>query len=193
MTHTFEADCAWTMLRQAHAHLTGHFLLTTGRHSDQFFLLARLTERPEWLRPWAEELARRLEPYKPATVVGPAVGGIIPAFAVAAQWPGTRMLFAEKDRGAMRFKRGFHIEPGEPVIVVEDAVTTGSSVAQVIAAVREMGGHVRAVGTLVDRSQGRRVFSLPFEAVLTVPEAPHWEPQDCPLCHQGVPLTRPKQ
>ncbi|PSR20984.1 MAG: orotate phosphoribosyltransferase [Sulfobacillus acidophilus] len=193
MTQTFESDRAWTLLRQARAYLTGHFALTTGRHSDQFFLLARLTERPDWLYPWAKELAGRLTPYRPAIVVGPAMGGIIPAFAVAAQWPGTRMLFAEKEGGAMRFKRGFQIEPGEPVIVVEDAVTTGGSVAQVIEAVEGLGGQVRAVGALVDRSQGSLAFSAPFEAVLRAPNIPAWEPHECPLCRQGVPLTRPKQ
>lgn len=192
MTPAFDERWAFTRLHEAKAYLRGHFLLTTGRHSDQFFLLARLTERPDWVMPWAVELASRLLPYRTGTVVGPAVGGIIPAFAVAAQWPGTRMLFAEKEGDLMRFKRGFRVVPGEPVVVIEDAVTTGRSVSQVIAAVEEQGGEVRAVGAFIDRSHGPLAFAAPFQALLTVRDVPNWEAQDCPLCRAGVPLTRPK-
>lgn len=189
----FDPNHGLSLLAEAGAYLRGHFLLTTGRHSDQFFLLARLTERPDLLEPWTNELARRLSSYNVSTVVGPAVGGIIPAFAVSRCWPGSRMLFAEKDdRGGMRFKRGFRIDPEEPVIIVEDAVTTGSSVAKVVDAVKQAGGRVAAVGALVDRSQGPLRFEEPLVALLTVGNIPNWEPEDCPLCRQGVELTRPK-
>ena len=193
MTVPFSPDNGLHLLREAGAYLTGHFLLTTGRHSDQFFLFARLTERPDLLAPWTDELARRLAPLGVKTVIGPAVGGIIPAFAVAQQWPGSRVLFAEKDgEGGMRFKRGFHIEPGEPVIIVEDAVTTGSSVAKVVDAVRQAQGRVAAVGALVDRSSGALRFAEPLIALLRVDNIPNWDPDECPLCRQQVPLTRPK-
>ncbi len=193
MSVQFDQDQAFALLREAGAYLQGHFLLTTGRHSDQFFLLARLTERPQWLMPWAQELARRLEPYQVSTVVGPAVGGIIPAFAVAGFWPGSRMLFAEKDSGGtMTFRRGFRVEPGEGVVVIEDAVTTGGSVAQVIEAVKAQGGRVQAVGALVDRSQGPLRFTEPLVSLLRTGPIPHWDPADCPLCQEGVALTRPK-
>jgi orotate phosphoribosyltransferase len=193
MSATFDAKAAWMRLEESGAYLKGHFLLTTGRHSNQIFLLARLTERPDWLSPWAEALAGRLEPYRCHTVVGPAVGGIIPAYAVAGYWPGARMLFAEKsDDGMMRFKRGFRIEPGEKVVVVEDAVTTGSSVAKVVAAVKEQGGLVQAVGALIDRSEGSLRFSEPLVSLIQTGHIPNWDPQDCPLCQQGMPLSRPK-
>ncbi len=181
------------VLEQCGAYLHGHFLLTTGLHSNQFFLLARLTERPELLDAWALVLARQLEPYGTKTVVGPAMGGIIPAYAVARQWDGARVLFAEKDdQDTMRFKRGFRIEPGESVVVVEDAVTTGSSVAKVIDAVKQEGGRVAAVGALVDRSQGPLRFEEPLVSLVKLGEIPHWEAHDCPLCRQAVPLIRPK-
>ncbi|MCY0898573.1 MAG: orotate phosphoribosyltransferase [Firmicutes bacterium] len=190
---TLDEAAAWDMLTQAGAYLQGHFLLTTGRHSNQFFLLSRLSEHPAWLWRWAQALAARLEPFGAKTVVGPAVGGIIPAFAVASCWQDSRMLFAEKDtNGGMVFKRGFQIHPGEAVVVVEDAVTTGKSVAEVIQAVQQAGGVVSAVGAWVDRSQGPLQFDLPFIALLRVHHVPNWEPEACPLCHQGVPLSRPK-
>lgn len=189
----FDPKKALGILEQCGAYLHGHFLLTTGLHSDQFFLLARLTERPELLDAWALALAQQLQPYGAKTVVGPAVGGIIPAYAVARQWDGARVLFAEKDDGgAMRFKRGFGIEPGEPVVVVEDAVTTGSSVAKVIDAVKQEGGQVAAVGALVDRSQGLLRFQEPLVSLVKLGDIPHWQADECPLCRQAVPLTRPK-
>lgn len=186
--------CQMDDLREVGAYLQGHFLLTTGRHSDQFFLLARLTEYPERLRPWVETLALQLKPYGARTVVGPAVGGIIPAFAVSALLPESRMLFAEKDEtGGMRFKRGFRLEAGEPVVVVEDAVTTGSSVDKVVQAVRQAGGMVRAVGALVDRTENPIAhWDFPFHAVTRVAKVSSWEPADCPLCQAGIALERPK-
>lgn len=178
------------------AYLRGHFLLTTGRHSDQFLLMARLTEKPEALAGWAQELARRLKVYGARTVVGPAVGGIIPAYAVAAEWEGSRMLFAEKsENGGMRFKRGFTLAVDEPVVVVEDVVTTGSSVDKVVEAVREARGRVVAIGALVDRGHDKPHWdAFGFEALLrlTPGSIPTWEPQACPLCQAEIPLTRPK-
>lgn len=184
---------AWESLTQTGAYLKGHFLLTTGRHSDQFFLLARLTEHPDMLEPWARTLGERLASLNVRTVVGPAVGGIIPAYAVGRHWPGARVLFAEKDDdGGMVFKRGFRIEPGERVVLVEDAVTTGSSVAKVVKAVRAAGGQVAGVGAFVDRSHGPLAFEEPLTALLKVGNIPNWDPNDCPLCRDGRPLTRPK-
>lgn len=183
-------------LAQYEAYLRGHFLLTTGRHSDQFLLMARLTERPWALKPWAEQLARLLEPYRIHTVVGPAIGGIIPAYAVASHWADGRVLFAEKDEhGTMRFKRGFQLQPGEQVVVVEDVVTTGSSVDKVIALVEQQGAVVKAVGALVDRGHDKPHWnSRGYEAVLRLAKGsiPTWDPSECPLCRNQVPLTRPK-
>lgn len=190
--NTWDLKWGWESLRSSKAFLEGHFLLTTGRHSDQFFLLARLTEQPALLDIWAEALAERLEAFGIQTVVGPAVGGIIPAYAVASHMPHTRVIFAEKSADQMVFKRGFHIEPGESIAVVEDAVTTGSSVAKVVTAVNEAGGQVRVVGALINRSQGPLQFREPLEALLSVDNAPNWDPADCPLCRQGVALQRPK-
>ncbi len=183
-------------LAKHQAYLKGHFVLTTGRHSDQFLLMARLTERPWALAEWTKELAFRLKDYGARTVVGPAVGGIIPAYAVASEWEGSRMLFAEKsDNGSMSFKRGFSLAPGEKVVVVEDVVTTGSSVDKVIEAVHGAGGMVVAVGALVDRGHDKPHWNdRGFEALLRLAPGsiPTWDPGECPLCQAGIPLTRPK-
>lgn len=175
------------------AYLSGHFLLTTGRHSDRFFLLARLTEHPEMLQSWAEALAARLASYRPGAVIGPAMGGVIPAYAVALAMKGPRALFCEKDEsGSMILKRGFRIDPGESVVVVEDAVTTGSSVSKVIEVVEREGGTVRAVAALVDRTGGRAPWPYPYETVLSL-QVESWLPEACPLCRAGVALTAPKR
>jgi len=185
---------AWLQeLAEVGAYLEGHFLLTTGRHSNQFFLLARLTEHPRRLDRWAEQLARLIEPYRPVTIAGPAVGGIIPAYAVGRHIDGARVIFAEKSGdGAMIWKRGFRVSPGERVAVIEDAVTTGHSAHQVVQLVRQHGGDVVVVGALVDRHAGPLPDWPAFQSVLRVENVPSWLPDDCPLCRAGIPLTRPK-
>ncbi|CAB1128496.1 Orotate phosphoribosyltransferase [Candidatus Hydrogenisulfobacillus filiaventi] len=184
--------CDLADLARLGAYLEGHFLLTTGRHSDRFFLLARLTEQPARMRAWAAALAERLAPYRPQAVVGPAVGGIIPAYATGAEL-GARVLYAEKTpAGGMALRRGFQLERGERVAVIEDAMTTGSSVAKVMAAVEAQGAQVVAVGLLVDRRPHDGNWPVPVEAVVTVRGIPAWEAEACPLCRTGVPLVRPK-
>ena len=111
-------------LRDVGAYLQGHFLLTTGRHSDTFFLLARLAERPDRLRRWISLLHEQMADIHASAIVGPAVGGIIPAYQLAALRPPCRALFTEKGDGdTMVFRRGFRLDPGESVIIVEDAMT----------------------------------------------------------------------
>lgn len=175
------------------AYLRGHFLLTTGRHSDQFFLLARLTERPPLLSRWAERIAEKLRPLGPIdAVVGPAVGGIIPAYAVAEALAGPKAIFTEKAAdGTMALRRGFTLSPRERVVVVEDAVTTGSSVQKVLDAIDGTGAQIIAVAALVDRTGGKPPWALPFVPVLTL-TIPSWDPSDCPLCKQQVPVIAPK-
>jgi orotate phosphoribosyltransferase len=181
-------------LQEVGAYLRGHFLLTTGRHSDTFVLLARLTEWPERLAPWMSLLEQKLGSIPARTIVGPAVGGIIPAYQFAVTHGNSRVLFAEKEAdGTMRFRRGFQFEPGEPVIIVEDAVTTGSSVMKVMDAVRRQGGRVAAIGALVDRSREPLPWDLPFQSVITLRGIENWPADECPLCQAHVPLASPKK
>lgn len=179
-------------LQELGAFQTGHFLTATGQHSDQRLAVARLAEYPGRLATWAETLADRLRGLQVRTVVGPAVGGIIPAYAVARHWAESRVLFTEQaEDGRMHFRRGFSLHPGEAVVVVADTVTTGQRVAAVMDAVWAKGAVVRAVGALVYRGQGPLPWpaEVPLEAVLAVPKAFFWEPGDCPLCRQGMALA----
>lgn len=198
------------LLEQTGAHRIGHFRLTTGLHSDEFFLLARAFQYPAVLEHLGAALAARLRAVLPpevasghprraagpgtahGAVVGPAMGGVLLAHAVARAL-GARSLFAEKEAdGSMRLKRGFRLAPGEPVVVVEDVVTTGGSVRKTMAAVAAAGGRVVAVGAVVDRSGGRVAFGVPMVALLTR-SAAVFRPEECPLCARGVPLVAPKE
>lgn len=179
-----------SVLKETGAWLQGHFLLTTGLHSPEFFLLARLFEQPPLASAVGEALAEKLIAYRAEAVAGPALGGIILAHEVARAL-GVRSLFAEKDHDGMRFKRGFRLEPGQRVVVVEDAVTTGQSAARVVAAVQAAGAEPVAVAAVVDRSGGKAPFPVPFVSLLTL-TVPNYRPEECPLCAAGVPLQSPK-
>ncbi|MCL5013075.1 MAG: orotate phosphoribosyltransferase [Firmicutes bacterium] len=173
------------------ADLHGHFLLTTGLHSSRFFLMARLGEHPGKMLRWGEKLAEMLAPYDAPTVVGAALGGIIPAYAVAAA-SNRRVLFAEKTAEGPMMLYPEALFPGEKVLVIEDAVATGSSIRKVIRAVEEQDGQVVAIGALVHRGAAIS-WSVPYHSVVSLKEpVPMWTPDVCPLCEKGLPLTRPK-
>lgn len=178
-------------LKAIGADLDGHFILTTGKHSSRFFMLARISEHPAVLEAWCRELWQNLQPYAVTTFVGAAVGGILPAYEMATVAHG-RALFAEKvPDGSMQLYDGA-LEHGEPVIVIEDAVATGSSIRKVIAAVEDQKAHVVAIGAFVDRGT-EITWPVPFTAVLRLSEpVPMWEPEHCPLCEAGIPLVKPK-
>lgn len=178
-------DEARELFERSGAMLTGHFRLTSGRHSDVYFQKARLLERPEV----AIALAREIASWYPRidVVVAPAVGAIALGFAVALE-AGARSIFAEREEGQMRLRRGFWLDPGEHALVVEDVVTTGSSAGEVFALVGEAGAEPLGVAALVDRSSAPMAF--PMRAVLKV-GAPSWEQDACPLCKRGVTVTSP--
>ncbi|WP_418790508.1 orotate phosphoribosyltransferase [Phosphitispora sp. TUW77] len=169
--------------------LTGHFRLTSGRHSNQYMQCAQVLQYPEYASQLCRDLAERFSGIKVDTVIGPALGGIIVAYEVGRAM-GIRTIFTEREQGVMSLRRGFEIEPGEKVLVVEDVVTTGGSVKEVIDVVRQKGGEVAGVGVLVDRSNGKVDFGVKTEAVLSM-EILSYEPDDCPLCKQGLSLVKP--
>lgn len=179
------------LLRETGTLMEGHFLLTSGRHSGQFLLFSQALQCP----PVAERLCQAMaEPFREAgveTVIGPAMGGVILAYEVARALR-ARAMFAEKaGDGSMALRRGFRLRPGERVLVVEDAVTTGGSVEKVLAVVRDAGGVPVGVSVVADRSAGAVDFGVPMHALVTL-DIPSWLPADCPLCRQGLTLVRPK-
>lgn len=176
------------MLRDSGAYLDGHFLLTSGLHSPQYIEKFRVLERPKYAEMLCGELARRYAGSDIDIVLGPAVGGIIIAYEVARQL-GCKAIFAEREDGRLCLRRGFSIRAGERVLVVEDVVTTGGSVKEVIELVRAAAGELVGIGLLVDRSGGKVSFGVRTEALLSL-SIPTYRPDECPLCLTGVPISQ---
>lgn len=173
------------LLESRGAVLSGHFLLSSGNHSDRYVEKARIFEDPLLVRRFGEEIASWYEHVH--TVVSPAVGSIPLGFAVAMA-AGARFVYAEREEGRMTLRRGFRLTLGERVLVVEDVVTTGGSAGEVFELVRVSGADPLGVAALVDRSRTELPFSL---RALARVHAGVSEPPDCPLCKEGRPLTAP--
>jgi orotate phosphoribosyltransferase len=178
------------ILRKSEVLMDGHFLLTSGRHSDKYMQCARLLQYP-W---YAEELVKGLaESFKDANidaVIGPATGGIILAYEMARQL-NVKNLFAEREEGKMTLRRGFTLPADARVLVIEDVITTGGTVQEVIDLVREHNCTVAGVAVLVDRSMGRISFGVPLTAAYTA-DVVTWAADECPLCKEGnLPAVKP--
>jgi orotate phosphoribosyltransferase len=169
--------------------LTGHFRLSSGLHSDRYLQCARLLMWPERAQSAGRELAEKLAEFSAGAVVSPALGGIVIGHEVARAL-GTRALFAERRDDAFTLRRGFALEPGERVAVIEDVFTTGVSTKEVCATVEAAGGSVVGVGSLVDRGLPPGAFSVPARSLLRL-VVPSWPAADCPLCGRGVALEIP--
>ncbi|KMO85657.1 Orotate phosphoribosyltransferase [Megasphaera cerevisiae DSM 20462] len=178
------------LLVNTKAVLEGHFLLTSGLHSPLYVEKFNVLQHPKYTETLCKELADRFRDQDVQTVMGPMTGGILLAHEVGKAL-GTRAIFTEREKGEMTLRRGFRIAPGERVLIVEDIVTTGGSVQEVVDVVKKAGGIIVGVGLLVDRSGGKAEFGVPKEKVqallhLTVPT---YQPEDCPLCKENIPMT----
>ena len=182
-----EAEVKELLLKHG-AILEGHFLLTSGLHSGMYVEKFQVLQYPKATEKLCEGFAEKFKDEKIDVVIGPVTGGIILAHETAKHF-GTRAIFAERDNGRMTIKRGFEIQPGERVLIVEDIVTTGGSVMEVIDVVREWGGIVAGVAMLVDRSGGTVDFGVPAKALLTL-KIDTFTPENCPLCKEGTPLVK---
>ncbi|MDI3480639.1 MAG: orotate phosphoribosyltransferase [Tepidanaerobacteraceae bacterium] len=178
-----------TLFEQSEAMLTGHFILTSGRHSDRYMQCAKLLQYPDAAEKVCWELAEKFKDMEIETVIGPALGGILVSYEVARALK-ARSIFAERENGVMSLRRGFALKPGEKVLVVEDVVTTGGSVKEVIDLVSSYGAVAVAVGALVDRSGGKVDFKVPARFLLEL-EIKSYLPEECPLCKQGIPAVKP--
>jgi len=148
-----ERDQILSIFRSTEALLDGHFVLTSGRHSASYFQCAKVLQHPEYLTAFSIMIADEFEGQAPDVVISPAIGGVVLGTEVGTQL-GCRTIFAERKEGKMVIRRGFHIEKGEKVLVVEDVITTGGSVREVMDLVEDAGGNILGVGVLVDRSNG---------------------------------------
>ncbi len=177
------------LLTDSGALLEGHFLLTSGRHSDRYIEKFRLLERPTALDAVAQAMAEGIDPAEVDVVLGAAVGGILIAGAVARVLD-RRTMFTERVDGRMTLRRGFELHPDDRVLVVEDIVTTGGSVQELLEVARQVGARVTQVACLVDRSTGGLELTPPTKVLLRLPIA-SWAPRECPQCLKGLPLAQP--
>jgi orotate phosphoribosyltransferase len=173
--------------------LNGHFLLTSGLHSPRYLQCALVLQHPATAENLCAELAEKIKNDERTgaidLVIAPALGGIIVAHEVARAL-NVRALFTERQDGSMRLRRGFQINTGERVLVVEDVVTTGGSTREVMEVVLQNGGVPVAVGSLIDRSGGAIDLGVPRHA-LAVLTVPNYRPEECPLCRAGSTAVKP--
>ncbi|MBW6463903.1 MAG: orotate phosphoribosyltransferase [Bacillota bacterium] len=178
------------LLKETGVILDGHFLLTSGRHSGRFMQCSQLLQYPVQTEAVCKLIAEPFMGMGINTVIGPAMGGIILSYEVARQL-GVRAVYTEQFEGQMVLRRGFSIEVGEKVLVVEDAVTTGGSVKKVLDILRKAEANIAGISVMVDRSDVILDFGVPMKALLEM-EIESYSPEDCPLCKALVPLQRPK-
>lgn len=177
------------ILKEAGVLLEGHFLLTSGRHSEKYLQCARIFQDTRYSEELCAALAEKFKNQGIDLVIGPAIGAISMSYEVSRQL-GVKNIFAERENGVMTLRRSFTIEPGQKVLVVEDVVTTGGSVREVIDVVRNCGGEVVGVGVVVDRTGGKIDFGVPFASVISL-DVVSYTPEDCPLCKAGKQLVKP--
>ncbi len=178
------------LLVKTHAIMDGHFLLTSGLHSPRYVEKFNVLQHPEYTEQLCAEFAKHFKNKGIQTVIGPATGGIILS-QVTARLLGVRSIFTEREKGVMTLRRGFHIDPGEKVLIVEDIVTTGGSIKEVVNVVNKAKGDIVGIGLFVDRSGGKADFGVPKEKVFPLLHlsVPTYKPEECPLCKEGIPIT----
>ena len=177
------------ILKETAALLDGHFILSSGKHSPNYVQCARLFEYPEAGGKISALLAEKLKGYDPTVIIGPAMGGIILSYEVARNL-GVRSLFAGRKDGVMMLRRGFTLRDNDRVAIVEDVVTTGGAVREVMAFLKGRGIEVVCAGSIVDRSAGKADFGVPFERLIDL-NFPVYEASDCPLCRSKIPADKP--
>ena len=183
------SDEVLEIFKMAGAIKEGHFLLASGLHSPVYWEKFRILQHPHFTEKLCRLIAQHFKGQKIDVVAGPTTGGIILAFETARQL-GARSIFAEKEGEVRIFRRDFEIAPGEHILIVDDILTTGSSLRETISAVAKLRGIAIGIGVLVDRSEENLDFNLPFFSCLRAPTTVY-SPQECPLCAAHIPLVKP--
>ncbi len=179
----------WGILKKTGAILNGHFLLSSGIHSDGYIQCARILQYPSYAKKVLGLIAERVKHLDMEIVVGPALGGIIVAYELGRQL-NKKAMFAERKDGIMQLRRGFVIKPGEKVLITEDVVTTGKSTLEVKELVEKRGADVIGVACIVDRRSQEYPIELPLFSALQM-NINTYHPEECPLCKLGEPLENP--
>ena len=184
------ASSTLDLFKRTAAYLRGHFRLTSGLHSPEYLQCALVLQYPEHAERLGRELAALLRNDRHVDVVAaPAIGGLAIGHEVARAL-GARFIFTERENGKMVLRRGFSVAESEAAVVVEDVVTTGGSSREVIEVLRAAGAHVVGAGSIIDRSGGHAELGVPRVALCTL-QAITYAPESCPLCREGIPLTKP--
>lgn len=174
---------------ESNALLNGHFLLTSGRHSNQYFQCAKVLQYPSLTEKLCRLISQFFTDKKIDCVLSPAMGGIIVGQEVARQL-NVRAIFAEREEKKLILRRGFELQPGERVLVCEDVVTTGGSVFETIEIVKQAGAELVGVGFIVDRSSGKVKFGVEQKSCIEL-DVVSYSPEDCPICKTDIPLVKP--
>ena len=177
------------IFRSTGALLEGHFILTSGRHSDTYFQCAKVLQHPEYLTLFSRFISDHFEDYKIDTVISPAIGGIVVGTDVGRQL-GVKTIFTERKDGIMKLRRGFEIEKGESILIVEDVLTTGGSIKELIEIVKRNNGKIVGVGLVVDRSGGKIKLHKNQIAVLEHKTSSFTESQ-IPIYLADIPIQKP--
>ncbi len=177
------------IFKKTEALLEGHFLLTSGRHSNIYFQCAKVLQYPEYTEKICANISEHFKDFKIDTVISPAIGGIIVGQEVARQL-NKRSIFAEREDKTLSLRRGFSLEPGEKVLICEDVITTGGSIFEVIEIVKNSGAEVAGVGSIVDRSNGKVNFGFPQISAIKM-EVVSSSSDECELCKKGIPAIKP--
>jgi orotate phosphoribosyltransferase len=182
-------DKILTLMKELGALHSGHFLLSSGLHSDTYFQCAKILQFPELASDLGASMADFFQDTPHDLVVSPAMGGILIGHEVARAL-GRRFVFSERVDGVMMIRRGFEIEPGEKVIIAEDVVTRGTSLLEVVKCVEDAGGVVTGLTSIIDRTSGEVELPLPLHALARV-KVETFDPDSCPLCADGVEVVKP--
>lgn len=189
MASPLSRESMLSVFRETGALLEGHFQLTSGLHSPQYFQCAKVLQYPAHLQMLAGGLAQHFAHDAIDVVISPAIGGIVVGTEVG-RVLNVRTIFTERKEGTMELRRGFALRAAERVLVVEDVVTTGGSVAEVINLVQDVGAMTVGVGCIVDRSNGKVRFE-PKQVSLLQLQVVTWQPSECPLCREGSQAVKP--
>ena len=183
------AETVLDTFRRVGALLEGHFRLSSGLHSPGYLQSALVLQHPREAEACGAAIAELVRGQAPQAVLSPALGGIVIGQEVARAL-GIRALFAERQDGRLTLRRGFTLQPGERVLVVEDVVTTGGSTRETIEVARAAGALVTGAAAIIDRSGGQYNLDVPFTALAAL-ALPTYQPESCPLCAQGTPAVKP--
>ncbi len=177
------------LFRRSGALLEGHFRLTSGLHSSGYLQCALVLQHPRHAEVLGRAIADRTRELRPTIVLSPALGGVVIGQEVGRAL-GVRAIFAERQDGALTLRRGFVIAENDRVLVVEDVLTTGGSTRETMQVARAAGGQVVGAASIVNRSGRPADLGVPFVSLLDI-DLPTYEPDKCPLCAQGLPVTKP--